>query len=160
MHRGPTFKNITDYTLKARVRMLDRWLDCVLYHPCRALDLGFARNPIRNGRNLAGPISDVQAIVSYVFDSFLVGQQLNGYEKEMEVAVVLESRILSHKRMLKKIHQEPEQEHPARLLELIEQQQDGLLEFSARLPSEILFGRVITEIAHVLGHVVTACLFF
>ena len=46
-------------------------------------------------------ISDVQAIVTYIFDSFLMRQQLSDHVSLLRFAACLQSRNASNKRMLK-----------------------------------------------------------
>lgn len=68
-------------------------------------------------------ISDGQAIINLVFDSFLMRQQLNSYGRTLEVLGVLKSRVFSNKRMLRELVkkererrvQEGEKQHLARM---------------------------------------------
>lgn len=68
-------------------RVLDRWLDWVVKasgsEPVLIILVGlllwaFLGIPYGNTTNWAVIVSDVQAIVSYIFDSLLMRQQLNG----------------------------------------------------------------------------------
>ncbi|WEW60276.1 hypothetical protein PRK78_005761 [Emydomyces testavorans] len=161
--------NMTGYTARSKSRRLDRWLDVVVrasgsefvFFSILAGLLTWALLGIKYGTsdNWQVLISDVQAIVSYVFDSFLVRQQLNTYEEEMAVAAALQSRILSHSRMLKKVHLETGDGKNAPLVTLVEPQR-STLEFQRELPAENWFGRFVTRFARALGHLVTICLFW
>ncbi|KXJ87135.1 hypothetical protein Micbo1qcDRAFT_167850, partial [Microdochium bolleyi] len=46
-------------------------------------------------------MSNVQAIVCYVYASLLIRQQLNGYEHDTRAVAILQSRLVSHSRMVK-----------------------------------------------------------
>ncbi|KAK6819075.1 hypothetical protein RU639_008110 [Aspergillus parasiticus] len=160
------------YIPKSKPKMLDRWLDFVVrvsgsepvFFLILAGLLTWALLGIKYGSTDSWQvlISDIQAIVSYIFDSFLVRQQLNAYEEEMIVAAELESRILSHNRMLAKVHQTLEaqdQEKTTQLVNLVKEHQNAL-EFGTELPTETRFGRTITWISHVIGHLGTITLFW
>ncbi|KAE8398992.1 Low affinity iron permease-domain-containing protein [Aspergillus pseudonomiae] len=164
--------DIKGYVPKSKPKMLDRWLDFVVrvsgsepvFFLILAGLLTWALLGIKYGSTDSWQvlISDIQAIVSYIFDSFLVRQQLNAYEEEMVVAAELESRILSHKRMLAKLCQKLEaqdQEKTTPLINLVKEHQNEL-EFGAELPTETLFGRTITWVSHVIGHLGTIILFW
>ncbi|KAF4155524.1 hypothetical protein CNMCM8927_004073 [Aspergillus lentulus] len=162
----------TGYAPKSKPRMLDRWLDFtvrmsgsepVFFFILAGL-LAWALLGIKYGTTDLWQvlISDIQAIVSYVFESFLVRQQLNAYDEEMTVAAELQSRILSHRRMLAKLDLETDKEDPekqARLRTIVAQYQDAP-EFNAELPTEKRFGRMITWFSHVLGHLGTVALYW
>jgi low-affinity ferrous iron transport protein len=164
--------NATGYAPKSKPRMLDRWLDFtvrmsgsepVFFFILAGL-LTWALLGIKYGTTDLWQvlISDIQAIVSYVFDSFLVRQQLNAYDEEMTVAAELQSRILSHRRMLAKLDLETDKKDPekqARLRTIVAQYRDAP-EFSAELPTEKRFGRTITWFSHVLGHLGTVALYW
>ncbi|PIG80329.1 low affinity iron transporter [Aspergillus arachidicola] len=160
------------YIPKSKPKMLDRWLDFVVrvsgsepvFFLILAGLLTWALLGIKYGSTDSWQvlISDIQAIVSYIFDSFLVRQQLNAYEEEMVVAAELESRILSHNRMLAKLHQTLEaqdQEKTTHLVNLVKEHQNAL-EFGTELPAETRFGRTITWVSHVIGHLGTITLFW
>ncbi|KAK9550434.1 hypothetical protein V6Z88_002544 [Aspergillus fumigatus] len=164
--------NATGYTPKSKPRLLDRWLDFVVrvsgsepvFFFILAGLLTWALLGIRYGTSDLWQvlISDIQAIVSYVFDSFLVRQQLNAYDEEMTVAAELQSRILSHRRMLAKLGLETDQKDPekqARLQSIVARHQDAP-GFSAELPTEKRFGRTITWFSHLLGHLGTVALYW
>lgn len=166
--------NATGYQPKSKPRMLDRWLDFVVrmsgsepvFFFILAGLLAWALLGVKYGNGATDLwqvlISDVQAIVSYVFDSFLVRQQLNAYDEDMTVAAELQSRILSHRRMLAKLDLETDKQDPekhARLTRIVTQYRDAP-EFNAELPTETRFGRTITWVSRVLGHIGTVTLFW
>ncbi|GIK02926.1 low-affinity Fe(2+) transport protein [Aspergillus viridinutans] len=164
--------NATGYAPKSKPRMLDRWLDFVVrmsgsepvFFFILAGLLAWAMLGIKYGTTELWQvlISDVQAIVSYVFDSFLVRQQLNAYDEEMTVAAELQSRILSHRRMLAKLDLETVRKDPEKQtrLTMIVAQYRNAPEFSAELPAERCFGRTVTWFSHVLGHLGTIALYW
>lgn len=97
-----------------KTRMLDRWLDkivalsgsnAVLVFTAIAL-LTWALLGIefadRTGWQVG--ISDAQAIINMVFDSFLVRQQLNAYDETLVILCQLQSRAESHRRMLRALN--------------------------------------------------------
>ncbi|GFF87525.1 low-affinity iron/zinc ion transport protein fet4 [Aspergillus udagawae] len=164
--------NATGYVPKSKPRMLDRWLDFVVrmsgsepvFFFILAGLLAWALLGIKYGTSDLWQvlISDIQAIVSYVFDSFLVRQQLNAYDEEMTVAAELQSRILSHRRMLERLDLETDRKGPekqARLTMIVAQYRNAP-EFSAELPTEGRFGRTVTWFSHVLGHLGTVTLYW
>ncbi|RHZ43908.1 uncharacterized protein CDV56_103008 [Aspergillus thermomutatus] len=164
--------NTTGYAPKSKPRMLDRSLDFIVrmsgsepvFFFILAALLAWALLGIKYGTTNLWQvlISDVQAIVSYVFDSFLVRQQLNAYDEEMTVAAELQSRILSHRRMLAKLDLETDKKDPekqARLTRIVAQYQNAP-EFSAELPAETQFGRTITWFSHVFGHIGTVTVYW
>ncbi|KAE8369176.1 Low affinity iron permease-domain-containing protein [Aspergillus caelatus] len=166
------YSDVKGYIPKSKPGMLDRWLDFVVrvsgsepvFFLILAGLLTWALLGIKYGSTDSWQvlISDIQAIVSYIFDSFLVRQQLNAYEEEMIVAAELESRILSHKRMLEKLHQKLNAEDEAKtthLVHLVKAHQNAL-EFGTELPTETRFGRTITWFSHVIGHLGTITLFW
>ncbi|KAM4057630.1 low affinity iron permease [Hirsutella rhossiliensis] len=152
-------QNASGYVEKSKDQLLERWLDWVVKasgsEPVFLIILVglllWAFLGIRYGQSSdwAVIISDVQAIVSYVFDSLLMRQQLNGYEKMLRVSAGLSSRNISLCRMLRKARSSGRYEaaRPAELGAV-----DGIrFEF----PTENLVGRVSTLASRVLGHFVT-----
>ncbi|KAF7588926.1 low-affinity Fe(2+) transport protein [Aspergillus hancockii] len=164
--------NVTVYTPRMNIGTLDRWLDIVVrvsgsepvFFLILAGLLTWALLGIEYGSTDSWQvlISDVQAIISYVFDSFLVRQQLNAYEEEMIVAAELQSRTLSHKRMLAKICQNMNEKDKQRNSDLADfvMEHRVTLGFSTQLPSETWFGRAITRLSHVFGHLGTVSLYW
>lgn len=106
-------------------------------------------------------ISDAQAIFSYIFDSFLMRQQLNGYYEGLTVAAELQSRGRSVRRMLKQVHGYLRSNHiepQAVVMQEVETVQIGM-------PKEDWFGRFITLLSTVVGNGLFvvfywACIFF
>src|ERR1700761_6675353 len=88
--------NVTMFMEQPKKRRLDRWLDKVVqfsgsqfvFVSVLTALLAWALLGIKFGRDKTWQIliSDVQAIICYIFDSFLVRQQLNAYEEDMAVA--------------------------------------------------------------------------
>ncbi|GAB7336936.1 hypothetical protein MBLNU13_g01775t2 [Cladosporium sp. NU13] len=149
------------YQTKTKERRVDRWLDMVvrasgsepvfLIIMAALLAWAFAGVKLYHEIDWQVMISDVQAILSYLFDSLLMRQQLNGYEEALRVSAELRSRGASNLRMLRQITRDscggrclPETKHgkaPART------------QFSPDLPSDSLLGRVTTFVAGCSGHV-------
>ncbi|OGM44710.1 low affinity iron transporter [Aspergillus bombycis] len=166
----PGHSDVKGYIPKSKPKMLDRWLDVVVrvsgsepvFFLILAGLLTWALLGVKYGSTESWQvlISDVQAIVSYIFDSFLMRQQLNAYEEEMVVAAELESRILSHKRMLAKLCQKLEAQDQEKTTHLVKEHQNNSLEFGAELPTETRFGRTVTWVSHVIGHLGTIAVFW
>ncbi|KAM0246585.1 hypothetical protein ACHAQJ_010168 [Trichoderma viride] len=166
LEQSTPIKNVTGYVDGAKKDRLDRWLDKIVkasgsqpvFFFMIAGLLIWAFFGIRFGHsdNWAAIISDVQAIISYFFDSLLMRQQLNGYEKQVRISASLRSRIHSQKRMLRQVlasnrykrpsFQEIESFHPAK--------------FSLNLPSENWISRISNHIAVFLGHFGTVCIYW
>jgi len=106
-------ENVVGYTVIPKARLLDRWLDLTVrvsgsefvFFTIMAGLLAWAFMGIAFGHSVNWQviISDVQAILSYIFDSLLMRQQLNGHENFLLVLAQLKSRSLSHERMLRTI---------------------------------------------------------
>ncbi|KAJ8607001.1 hypothetical protein MRB53_040598 [Persea americana] len=103
-------------------------------------------------------ISDVQAILCYIFDSLLMRQQLNTYDEGIAVAAQLQSRGLSHVRMLEKVKMMLENG------EIVHSDiRSGLYdrsEFAVDLPKESWFGRLTTRFSVYFGHIITIVVFW
>lgn len=162
--------NPTGYSAPTKARMLDRWLDHVVrfsgsefvfFFIISGL-LAWALLGIRYGKadSWQVAISDIQAIVAYIFDSFLVRQELNFYEEEMEVAATLQSRLMSHERMLRRLCHDFPAEQLEKGVRLTEEHSVVADRLGVQFPSETRFGRFITRASHVLGHLVTVSLFW
>lgn len=105
--------NVTGYVDKQKDERLDRWLDWVVWASGSepvflfivAGLLVWALVGIKYGQtdSWAVMISDIQAILSYLLDSLLVRQQLNGYDKMIRLTASLPSRNASHQRMLRSV---------------------------------------------------------
>jgi low-affinity ferrous iron transport protein len=146
-------------------RRLDRWLDWLVrasgsepvFIIVLAALLAWALAGIRfgNSTDWAVVISDVQAILCYIFDSLLMRQQLNGHDALLHVSAILRSRNSSHKRMLRDINQQGQYKAITTA-----QQSNDLAEFDEELPGENWLGRVSTAASNILGHFATICIFW
>ncbi|OXV09318.1 hypothetical protein Egran_02919 [Elaphomyces granulatus] len=156
------------YAVKPKTRTLDRWLDVVVrvsgseyvFFSILVALLIWAFLGIGFGTSLTwqAVISDAQAIFSYMFDSLLMRQQLNGYEEHQAVAAEMRSRIGSHTRLLKELTAGLEEDERARLVVSAENQSQ--VDFDVELPPEKFFGRVATAFSRVLGHIATITLYW
>lgn len=154
--------NEIHYKPSVKARLLDRWLDNIvefsgsqyMFFLLIGGLLSWAFMGIRFGTSDDWQIliSDVQAIVSYLFDSLLMRQQLREHERNLEVAACLRSRCVSNNRMLKKIIESDKYEPLRRGLEQIE--------FAIELPSENWFGRICTRVSFFLGHIIVVFMFW
>ncbi|KAE8352294.1 Low affinity iron permease-domain-containing protein [Aspergillus coremiiformis] len=161
--------DVEGYTLRSKPRLLDRWLDLVVrmsgsepvFFLILAGLLTWALLGIKYGSTDSWQvlISDIQAIISYIFDSFLVRQELNSYEEEMVAVAELESRMLSHQRMLAKASQRLAVQDKKVSQSSIQENQHAI-EFGLELPAETRFGQAITQISHVIGHLGTITLYW
>ncbi|RDL35891.1 Uncharacterized protein BP5553_06503 [Venustampulla echinocandica] len=154
-------ENENTYTVLAKSRLLDRWLDKVVevsgsefvYFTIIVALLVWAFLGIPFGRSNTWQvtISDAQAIVNMVFDAFLMRQQLNSHDSLVMVAASLRSRSTSNKRMLKQLIGSGKYEKvgPTRFQEL---QQTT---FASELPAENWLGRLSTALSAFMGHLAT-----
>lgn len=154
-------ENANTYTVIAKPRLLDRWLDKVvevsgsefiyLVIVIALLTWAFLGIPFGRSKTWQVTISDAQAIVNMIFDAFLMRQQLNSHHSLAVVAACLRSRISSHKRMLKQLIRSGKYEkvEPTRFHEL--QQTD----FASELHAENWLGRMSTAVSAFLGHIAT-----
>ncbi|RFU76469.1 low affinity iron transporter [Trichoderma arundinaceum] len=159
-------RNITGYVDRAKKDRLDRWLDRVVKasgsQPIFFIMISglliWAFLGIRYGQsdNWAAIISDVQAIISYFFDSLLMRQQLNGYERQVRISASLMSRVQSQKRMLRHVLASNRYKKPS-FPEIESSQSD---KFDLNLPPEDWISRVSNLIAMVLGHSGTICIYW
>ncbi len=163
-------RNITVFIEKPKKRQLDRWLDKVVqvsgsqfvFLSILTGLLTWALLGIKFGRNKTWQIliSDAQAIICYIFDSFLVRQQLNSYDEDIAVAAQMQSRSNSILRMLSKLKDQPFQEQQAKVLSHLDQAFYGNDSVTSQLPSEGRLGRFVTFVAFAIGHMVTILLFW
>ena len=158
--------NETGFVDKAKNKRMDRWLDAVvrisgsepvfLTIVIGIVAWAFLGIQFGDSADWAVIISDVQAIVSYIFDSFLMRQQLNEYDRDMRASAMLRSRVVSHKRMVREIVGSGRFRMSTRA-ELERRTQDAS---QAPLPAESWAGRLSTFLSVVLGHVVTCGLYW
>ncbi|ORX33308.1 hypothetical protein BD324DRAFT_640266 [Kockovaella imperatae] len=140
-----------DEDKRVEPKRLDRWLDKVVslagsqtvFGLILAGLVGWALLGIKFSSSEKWPalISDIQAVLCYVFDSLLMRQQSNGYRWTMERVIRLKSRAASHQIMLERLELKV---HPVDL----------------ELPQETRFGRFVTRCALVMGHIITIMLYW
>ncbi|RDA93036.1 hypothetical protein CP533_0697 [Ophiocordyceps camponoti-saundersi (nom. inval.)] len=164
-----TAANVTGYADKAKERALDRWLDRVvrasgsepvfLFIVVGLVTWAFLGIPYSHTADWAVIISDVQAIVSYVFDSLLMRQQLNEYEKMVRVSASLRSRAISNRRMLRELLNDARRCQPQQ-----QQQQQPVIcptmTSGEALPRETLVDRISTAASKTVGHLSAVCLYW
>lgn len=163
--------NVTGYVDKQKDGRLDRWLDWVVWASgsepvflfIAAGLLTWALVGIKYGEtdSWAVMISDIQAILSYLFDSLLVRQQLNGYDKMIRLTASLRSRSASHQRMLRTVQARGQglpRDDVDTAAALEERFQQTLAK--AALPQESWLGRASTRAADIMGHFTTICLYW
>lgn len=93
-------------------------------------------------------ISDVQAIISYIFDTLLMRQQLAGYADELENIATLRSRNASKARMINTLLREKPDLFSLNSSEKIEDDQ-----VCTEISQEPLVERYLTKIAVFTGHI-------
>lgn len=156
----------TEFAAKPKGRRLDRWLDRLVQasgsEPIFLLILAclftwaFLGISYGNSPEWAVIISDVQAIVSYVFDSLLMRQQLNAYDTHLRASARLSSRSLSHCRMLQYVMRSDHWKTVDRThFESFEQ-----VGLSPRLPAETWVARISVLASKAMGHIITVGLFW
>lgn len=158
---GDCVENINTYTVTAKARLFDRWLDNVVEYSGSQLMFfailgglliwAFLGIPFGHVTDWQVGISDGQAILNLVFDSFLMRQQLNTYSQALVVSCCLRSRTLSQKRMLRTLVNNKTHDQVAST-QIRELQQ---MEFATELPSENWLGRICTAVSVFLGHIAT-----
>ncbi|POR35252.1 Low-affinity iron/zinc ion transport protein fet4 [Tolypocladium paradoxum] len=159
-------QNITGYVEKEKDRALDRGLDWVvrasgsepvfLLIVVSLLAWAFLGIPYGNTTDWAVLISDIQAIVSYIFDSFLMRQQLNAYEAGLRVSATLRSRNISTRRMLRQVLGSGLYQRASSAgFEVV-----GHAQFAAELPTENWVGRMTNLASYFMGHIVTVGLYW
>lgn len=159
-------KGLAGFAEPIKHSRLDRWLDGVVafsgstfaFFAILAAVAAWCLMGIKYGSNENWQviISDVQALLCYVYDSLLVRQQLNQYDDNMAAIAQLQSRSASHLRMLRMLkHDSLEAEKTAASI-----QSAPAYHVEDELPKETRFGRFITVTAMISGHVVTLTLFW
>ncbi|KAK5628818.1 hypothetical protein RRF57_004533 [Xylaria bambusicola] len=157
--------NVTGFVGKSKDNVLDRWLDWLVRASGSepvfliiVIDLlvwALLGIPFGGLEVWAVVISDAQAIISYIFNSLLMRQQLNGYDTILRVSASLRSRNLSHRRMLREILRSGQYKIPS-TAELNSNQTES----TAQLPTENWVGRISTLTSRILGHFATVCLYW
>jgi len=161
-------QNVTGFVPKSKGRRLDRWLDrwvqasgsepVFLFILLSLFTWVFLGIPFGKSQDWAVVISDAQAIVSYMFDSLLMRQQLNSYGRLVRVSAILRSRAISNRKMIRQIARAGRHKIVAGThSESILQNEHAT---AAQLPAENMVGRVSTLASRLMGHVITVGLFW
>ncbi|KAH6604507.1 low affinity iron transporter [Trichoderma cornu-damae] len=158
--------NVAGYVMRTKSSKLDRGLDALVkvsgsepvFLIIVAGLLAWAIAGIWYGQsdNWAALISDIQAIISYLFDSLLMRQQLNGYERQVRVSASLRSRILSQRRMMRQVLASGryKRAYPQDV------ENSPSSKFGPDLPTENWTGKVSNYFAAFLGHFGTICIYW
>lgn len=156
------------YKIKGSPRMLDRWLDKIvrisgsapvfLFIVGALLVWAFLGIQFGGTSQWAAVISDVQAILCYVFDSFLMRQLIREYAERQTAMAEMKSRRDSHERMLTKLR---ETLGPQRLLHVSVMAATHRLEdLDQGLHTQGFFARAIIFSAKMFGHIVTVGMYW
>jgi low-affinity ferrous iron transport protein len=158
--------NVTGYVKQVKPHRLDRWLDFLVaasgsqpvFLFIVAGLLVWALTGIRYGQsaNWAALMSDIQAIISYLFDSLLMRQQHKGYERQVQATAGLRSRNQSQKRMLRQIHATGQYKRA----QISDVEISHSSKFDPDLPSENWSNRAANYFAAFLGHFGTICMYW
>ncbi|OJJ95249.1 hypothetical protein ASPACDRAFT_47993 [Aspergillus aculeatus ATCC 16872] len=159
---------VTGFRVRRSPRLVDRCLDVMVrisgsvpvFFMILAGLLTWALLGIRFG-NLSvwiASISDVQAILCYVFDSFIMRQLLRQYSEQREAIVELRSRSHSHQRMLASIQRKLGQDGIRQLAEKCNAEPVEPIDYS--LHSQGPLARGIMHSARAFGHVLSSLLFW
>ncbi|KAI5293583.1 low-affinity Fe(2+) transport protein [Ascosphaera acerosa] len=157
--------SVVGYVVARKQRLLDRWLDKVVAASGSEVALALTLSMLIVWAFLGLKwhehdqwqviISDIQAIINYIYDSLLVRQQLNTYVEEQVAAAQLQSRLLSHERMLTTVSEwRKEGRAPAASLHI------DLSAMNTPMPQETRFDRFIERTAFYFGHLYTIILFW
>ncbi|GIC88106.1 uncharacterized protein Aud_004497 [Aspergillus udagawae] len=156
------------YRVDASSRLVDRWLDAVVRFagsaPVFLFILGgllaWALMGIRFGNSdvWVAAISDVQAILCYVFDSLLMRQLLREFTEQRKAMVKLQSRCNSHYRMLLKVKNKLGAEGIHQVSEKCQNEPLQPLDHGSR--AQTLFARCIIYTAKRLGHIITVGMYW
>lgn len=154
-------ENIDTYPDITKARILDRWLDKVVtvsgseftFFTILAALLTWALLGLSFGQvtDWKVGISDGQAIINLIFDSFLMRQQFNAHDDTLAVSCHLRSRTVSQKRMLRHLVGCGKYEK----VNLTQFHELKKTEFASDLPTENLLGRICTAVSVFLGHFAT-----
>lgn len=154
-------ENIDTYPGVTKGRILDRWLDEIVkvsgseftFFIILAALLTWAFLGIRFGQATGWQvgISDGQAIINLIFDSFLMRQQFNAHDETMAVSCYLRSRTISQKRILRHLVGCGKYEK----VDLTQIHELKKTEFAYDLPTENLLGRICTAVSVFMGHFAT-----
>ncbi|KAA8647838.1 hypothetical protein EYZ11_003609 [Aspergillus tanneri] len=163
-----TATEVSGYKVKASPRLLDRWLDKIvriagsapvfLFIVSALLLWAFMGIRFGNSAKWTAVISDAQAILCYVFDSFLMRQLLREYAEQQEAMAEMQSRRHSHERMLAKLKAKLGTEGVARVSQMCSSHELEDLDHGKRTQS--FFAKAIIFSARMLGHIVTVGLYW
>ena len=160
-----TVHNVDTYIAARKHRLLDRWLDNVVRFSgsqftfytvlSGLLAWAFLGIPFGQSPDWQIAISDVQAIINMVFDSFLMRQQLNTYYELLVVLSCLRSRAASNKKMLSKLVESKNKETIKTQVYKLTQ-----TEITSDLAPESWLGRICTAVSSFMGHIATIFVFW
>ncbi|KAI1854450.1 hypothetical protein JX265_012484 [Neoarthrinium moseri] len=153
--------------LRKEAGLSDRWLDAVVRFSGSQFTLlmivfglliwAFLGIPFGNSVSWAVIISNVQAIVCYIYDSLLMRQQHNEYKSGMRVAATLQSRAISHTRMVREVVGSGRYVTPS----FVEMQAIHEVTMAKiDLPAEKWLDRISTTFSDIIGHMATISLFW
>lgn len=147
------------YVPKKRAAALDRALDAVVHASGSTIAFiviqavlvawAFLGIPFHGHQLWPIFISDAQAIFSYIFDSFLMRQQMNGFTESLTVAAELRSRSETNGRMLAGVLLSLDDDD----IGMVRAVAHNAVEIDLRLPVENAFTKVIGWMAMALGHI-------
>lgn len=156
------------YRVNASPRLVDRWLDKFVRFAGSAPVflvivsglLTWALMGIRFGDSdvWVAAISDVQAILCYVFDSLLMRQLLREYTEQREAMVKIQSRCNSHYRMLLTVKNKLGSDGIRQVSEKC--QAEPLQPLDHGLRTQTLFARCIIFSAKRFGHIITVGMYW
>ncbi|KAJ5930083.1 hypothetical protein N7466_005576 [Penicillium verhagenii] len=161
-------ENLMGYKTKAASRLVDRGLDVLVRVAGSAPIILFivvglllwAFLGIRFGTSdvWVAIISDVQAILCYVFDSFLLRQLLREYTEQCTVMVEIKSRSNSHRRMFAMVKEKMGQEETSRVANICKDEPLHSLDYS--MSDQSLFSQWIISSAKTFGHLITVGMYW
>ena len=158
--------NVYSVIDEEKPRLLDRCLDVVAAASGSSLALlttailillwAFLGIPYGHSEDWQVVISDVQAVFCYIFDSLLMRQQLNSYDRSVRISATFLSRAGSIRRMLRQVrNRELAGGIPTR---------DIILDFDSTLSTrhcpESWIRQAISFVGHVFGHAFTLIVFW
>ncbi|KAK9365043.1 Low affinity iron permease-domain-containing protein [Lipomyces kononenkoae] len=155
--------NMERYDPTVRKSLFDRWLDSVVHAAgsgyvfigVLTILLAWAFLGIKYGKSEMWQvvISDFQAIFCYIFDSFLMRQQLIGHDSLMTFAARLRSSNISNSRMLRQFIEIRSEKQTA-----IEERDANLI--TSEFPRVNWLGRLSNFAAGVTGHIITVAIYW
>lgn len=163
---SPPHAHTLDIIDEEKPRLLDRWLDVVVAASgstvallaTTATVLLWALMGIRYGgsEDWQVVISDVQAVFCYVFDSLLMRQQLNLYDRSFKVAAHFQSRAVGTGRMLRQVKNQEVVDDVSAGEVMV--QHNSM--WSARTPRNGLMKGAISFAGRLCSHVATLAMFW